>query len=107
MLGADAAGGGEALAARDLGLVGLVGGHLDAAAAHGVAQLRAAGQPPGPVAAGLGLDRAGAALGRLVVVARPAHLVLRASFRSPSGALGTRKAEFAQERLRAAVGLHR
>jgi hypothetical protein len=60
----------------------------------------------GFVAPPLGFDRGGAALRRLVVVARPAHLVLRASFRSPSGALGPRKAEFAQERLHAAVGLH-
>src|SRR3954453_21164822 len=66
-----------------------------------------AGCRPSLVAPPLGFDRGGAALRRLVVVARPAHLVLRASFRSPSGALGLRKAEFAQERLRAAVGLHR
>jgi hypothetical protein len=38
------------------------------------------------MAAAFGLQCGGSALGRLVVVARSAHLVLRPLFRSPSGA---------------------
>src|SRR4051795_12627552 len=58
------------------------------------------------MAAAFGLQCGGSALGRLVVVARPAHLVLRPLFRSPSGALGPREAQIAQERLGTAVGFH-
>src|SRR4051812_34675786 len=59
------------------------------------------------MAATFGLQRGGSALGRLVVVARSAHLVLRTLFRSPSGAFGTREPQLAQERLGTAVGFHR
>jgi hypothetical protein len=47
------------------------------------------------MAASFGLYGGGAALRRLIAVARPAHLVLRPSFRSPSGALRSRKTQFA------------
>ena len=57
--------------------------------------------------ASFGLQRSGSARGRLVVVARSAHLVLGPLFRSPSGALGTREAHLAQEPLGTAVGFHR
>src|SRR3954468_22148244 len=58
------------------------------------------------MAAAFGLQCGGSALGRLVVVARSAHLVLRPLLRSPSGALGPREAQIAQKRLGPAVGLH-
>src|SRR4051795_10793478 len=59
------------------------------------------------MAAAFGLQCGGSALGRLVVVALSAHLLLRPLLRSPSGALRTREAQIAQERLGTAVGLHR
>jgi hypothetical protein len=58
------------------------------------------------MAAAFGLQRGGSALRRLVVIARSAHLVLRPLLRSPSGALGPREAQIAQERLGTAVGFH-
>jgi hypothetical protein len=55
----------------------------------------------------LGLYHCGAALGRLVVVARLTHLVFDATLGAPGGALGAREAQFPHKGLRTAIGLHR